>query len=308
MGHYFESDHEHPISRDALREAERAVQLDVMETWFRARYEDPANRTPYESAEGGYVYIWGGPYDAREELESEFGDIIDEEVIEEAVEILEHDGLVEWSPTPKDSDYDDYVFDSIVGITEYHKNFVGAIQDIEALAKVQLEGAAALHLRRLLFVNVITALETYLSDAFISTVGKKPGFMRRFIESNPDFKSQKVSMADLYKAVETIEAKARSYLVDVVWHNIERIRPMYKDTFGITFPEDLKTIFRAIITRHDIVHRNGKTKEGDDIKMEPADLAALIVGVETFVEHVDQQVSKLDEPSDSPDLSAPSDF
>ena len=31
-------------------------------------FEDPANETPYESSEGGYIYIWGGPYDALEQL------------------------------------------------------------------------------------------------------------------------------------------------------------------------------------------------------------------------------------------------
>lgn len=32
-------------------------QMEYMEEWFRQRYEDPAQRTPYESAEGGYIWI-----------------------------------------------------------------------------------------------------------------------------------------------------------------------------------------------------------------------------------------------------------
>lgn len=60
MAEYFTSDLEHPVSGDALRAADRETQLEVMETWFRQHFEDSAERTPYESAEGGYIWIWGG--------------------------------------------------------------------------------------------------------------------------------------------------------------------------------------------------------------------------------------------------------
>jgi hypothetical protein len=45
--------------------------------------------TPYESAEGGYQWIWGGPYNAGEQLFSKFGDIVPESLIEEVTEELE---------------------------------------------------------------------------------------------------------------------------------------------------------------------------------------------------------------------------
>ena len=59
--------------------------------WFFENYEDPAEGVPYE---GGYIYIFGGPYDAGEELHSHFSDA-NEKVIEKAVEIIEIQGF-EW--------------------------------------------------------------------------------------------------------------------------------------------------------------------------------------------------------------------
>lgn len=35
-----------------------------MVSWFQERYKDPANGVPFNSAEGGYQYVHGGPYDA----------------------------------------------------------------------------------------------------------------------------------------------------------------------------------------------------------------------------------------------------
>jgi hypothetical protein len=39
---------------------------------------------------------------------------------------------------------------------------------------------------------------------------------------------------------------------------------MFLDTLGIMFPSDVKELHRAIIVRHDCVHRNGKTKDGEE--------------------------------------------
>jgi hypothetical protein len=77
--------------------------VDAMVEWFFDNFEDPVHATPWE---GDYVYIWGGPYDANEELEDAFGDKLEEQfgeklrvrVIAEAVDRIEEDGF-EWAPS-----------------------------------------------------------------------------------------------------------------------------------------------------------------------------------------------------------------
>ncbi len=292
MAEYFTSDHEYPISEDTLRESDCDTQLDVMETWFRQRFEDPAERTPYESAEGGYIWIHGGPYDAREELKAEFSGVVPEELINELADDLEGESW-QWAPTPSPEDYDEYLAQDIARITEYYHNFSGAILDIEKLLKTKVDDSVSSVFRRMLYVNVITALETYLSDAFINTVANRPELMRRFIETTPEFQAEKVPLSEVFKAVEQIERKARSYLIDVVWHHLDRIKPMYRATLGIEFPPEAGPIFRAILARHDIVHRNGKKKDGKEILIAPKEITDLISEVEKFVQHIDTQLAEV---------------
>ncbi|MBI5109377.1 MAG: hypothetical protein HZA62_11570 [Rhodocyclales bacterium] len=270
---------------------EREAQLQMMRDWFFKHFEDPAERTPYESAEGGYIWIWGGPYDAREELDDKFGDSIPEDVIEELADELTHI-CWEWAPTPSREDYDDFLVDDIALISEFHSNFIGAIHDIEKLLETEVEDSVAGCFYRLLFVNVITAMETYLSDAFIRTVIRDPALMRRFIEATPEFQNEKVALSEVFSALEKIEQKAYSHLVDVVWHNLERVKPMYRDTLGIEFPKNIGAVFRAIVKRHDIVHRNGKTKAGEDIPISYQDVIALIAAIQAFIHNVDAQLRK----------------
>jgi hypothetical protein len=87
-----------PYTKDAI--------VAHMILWFLHVYEDPAENTPYESAEGGYQYIYGDPVEAREALEDEFGGMIAEELISNAAERLEEDHNVDgWVPKPTEDFY-----------------------------------------------------------------------------------------------------------------------------------------------------------------------------------------------------------
>jgi hypothetical protein len=68
-----------------------------MTAWFLTNFENPVHETPWD---GEYVYIWGGPYDAREELEDAFGEQATEPAIEAAVNQIEKEdgGPWEWAP------------------------------------------------------------------------------------------------------------------------------------------------------------------------------------------------------------------
>ena len=108
--YYLPDDSESYVTPSRLRRLGRRRQVEHMVHWFRERYCDPAEETPYESKEGGYQYIWGGPYDATDELGSEFAGVASDEAIEEAVKEVEADGLFDWAPTsshPNRSRYED---------------------------------------------------------------------------------------------------------------------------------------------------------------------------------------------------------
>jgi hypothetical protein len=289
---YSASETDSTVSRADLSNEDREVQLDVMRTWFFQNYEDPAEGTPYESAEGGYMWIWGGPYEARDELEAEFGGVVPHEVIEELSEKL--DAICwQWAPTVKPGDYDEYLADDIAQITGFYHNFSGAISDIEKMLEAKIDSSVEGSFFRLLYVNVITAMETYLSDAFMNSVVPDKDLMRRFVETTPEFKAEKISLSDVYKAAEEIEQRAKSYLVDVVWHNLGRVKLMYKDVLGIAFTNEMGDLVKAVLKRHDIVHRNGKTKSGEDIVLTKNDVTELVSKVECFIQDIDLNMSEI---------------
>lgn len=300
---YYSLDFGGYISRDDLPNEDREIQLDAMRTWFLENFEDPAERTPYESREGGYIWIWGGPYDAQEELSNEFSGVVPDDVIEELSSELNKISF-QWAPAEKPEDYDEYLVDDIATITEFYRNYSSAISDTEKLLEANVESSVEFCFYRLIYVNVITAMETYLSDAFINSVVTNPELMRRFVESTPQFKSEKISLSDVYKAAEEIQLRAKSHLADVVWHNLSRVKPMYNDVLGIEFNVDLGDLITAVLTRHDIVHRNGKTKNGEEIIVTKKDVKDLIMKVDNLIKEVDRSLGEA-RANNWPKLEAP---
>lgn len=302
---YYDPDEEIELSSEELRSADRNMQINAMRAWFYKNFENPVARTPYETREGGYQWIWGGPYDASEELHEEFNDLVPHDLIDELVKEL-NDESWQWGPAEQPEDYDDYLFTVISQQAEASSKFDRAILDIEKLLETDIPLLVQGTFYRLLYVNVIFALETYLSDTFISAVANEKELMRKYVESAPEFKVEKFTLAEVFNARESIEAKVKSTLVDIVWHNFGKIKPMYKDTLGVNFPDDMGDLHRSILIRHDIVHRNGKKKDGGDIVIATKSITDLIQAASALVRDIDAQMypqhSVLSDGADAPDF------
>ncbi|MEH2310011.1 MAG: HEPN domain-containing protein [Nostoc sp.] len=202
------------------------------------------------------------------------------------------------------NEYDEYYSSIILSNTNFHRTFQEDLETIEALlsAEITANKQQPLHqliildkdkvqqyLFRLLHINVITALETFLSDAFINTVLKDRRLIRKFVESNSEFKKHNFSLNELFVKIDKIDDEVKKYLSSQMWHNLKKVRPMYKDTFNIEFPEDLKELFKAIEKRHYFVHRNGKSKDGEEITLTQKDIEELVAEARKLVDYIDEQ-------------------
>jgi hypothetical protein len=81
-----------------FRRLSKAKKLAAMETWFGQHFEDPANHVSYNTREGGYLWVPGlGPNDANEAIQNEFGAVAGFELMMEAVEGVQADGILDWA-------------------------------------------------------------------------------------------------------------------------------------------------------------------------------------------------------------------
>ena len=69
---------------------------------------------------------------------------------------------------------------------------------------------------------------------------------------------------------------------------------MYRDTLGVSFPDDRGDVFRAILVRHALVHRNGKI-DGQEVVISKNTVEDLARKIEEFIRHIEDQMHGLGE-------------
>ena len=270
-----------------LEEADPETQKDVMRKWFYQHYTDPVENTPYESAEGGYIYIWGGPYDPHEVLSEEFGGEVPDEVIEELATEL-NDIAPDWTGNPDEYALDEYEFE-MSRSTVHRASFDEAITIVEAILHTKFDKTLLQPLWRQQYTAVFSTLEAYLFDFFYSTIQADKKLFRKFVKVNKEFANTKLSLADIFEQHEKLDQTVREHLAGLSWHNLPRISPLYKLVLDIEFDKKLLgKLSKAVLTRHDIVHRNGKKKDGEKVILSKEQIAELVRWVRDFVHHIEK--------------------
>jgi hypothetical protein len=94
------------VSQEAFEGMNEDEQRKLMLQWFYENFEDPQNATPYDSEAKEYIYLWGGPFDAEEQLWNKFGDIVPEARINNLVKEIESDATIHWAPAPNSPFYE----------------------------------------------------------------------------------------------------------------------------------------------------------------------------------------------------------
>jgi hypothetical protein len=95
------------ISRAAFETMDKDEQRELMRDWFFQNFEDPVNSTPRDDETREYIFLRGGPYDAKEQLWDKFGEVVSEELIDKTADEIERDGTVEWAPASNSPFYYD---------------------------------------------------------------------------------------------------------------------------------------------------------------------------------------------------------
>ena len=276
------------MEAEDLEGLDRQVQLEAMRDWFFENFEDPAIRTPYDSREGGYIWIWGGPHDALEELEAKFGDVVTSDVIDVLSNEINEDGC-QWAPVARPEDYDGYFVDDVLEIENSFTEFRIAIEQVHSLMALSVPRENEMKFHSLLFVNVIAALEAYLSDKFIKRVMTDDTSLRRCVENVPEFRKERVPLSQVYNIFDSIKPRTQQFLTSIVWHNLARVKPMYTQALDVDFG-DIETLAKAIKIRHDLVHRNGRSRDGSDVVITPEFINRTIENCDELIMSIESQL------------------
>lgn len=277
---------------DWLKGASREQQIAAMRRWFLARYEDPQNETPYNSEEGGYLFVWGGPYDPNDVIQERFSDIVEYEVMEELIKNLWSEVGDEWAPIDHEGvDYDEELAFETPDREQPHQALQDRMAEIDAVLAIQTNIAATQLLFQMAHSSLISALEAYLADTLTFWVSHSKDVLRSFVSRNKDFKERTLSLNDVFDRFEQIDAEVKHYLQEQIWHRLDKIKPLMQVSLGIAIP-DIGDLMKEVIVRHDIVHRAGRTRDGEAVTLSADNVRHLREAIRIFAQLIEEELDK----------------
>ena len=124
------------------------------------------------------------------------------------------------------------------------------IMKIEELFKLEVPD----YLHSTLFIGVIGALELFIAEIVTLLVMGDELYYHTFLKET----DYKISLKDIELGGPILDKAIYKVIHKINTHKLKNIRKLFKDVFEVDIP-NTTDLGRNIETRHDMVHRNGKT-------------------------------------------------
>ena len=220
------------------------------------------------------VTIYNAMYGGEVEVEGVDTVSVDEEYVED------------------ESDYENYVFD----LTPEQISTV--LDEVDRLSVLSKE-----FLYRQLFAGTITSMEAFLSSTLIRAVLSSEENKRKFVEKYLPYREEKILFSDIYQRMENMDATIQETLRSLMYHNLGKIKPIYKDVLDIDLG-DIRDIMKAVQIRHDIVHRSGKDNDGNLHSISRDDVIKLVETVSSLMSRVSSKLPLAPDLAEDPFVAA----
>lgn len=175
---------------------------------------------------------------------------------------------------------------SVVGKSRF-QIFNEIIESSREIISLPVKHKTYKNLLVMVYGHVIAAVEAYLSSTFIDMVISSESLLRKLVENDPEFAKRKFTMKEIFTKQEELKEDVTTYLKDLIFHKIEKIKPMYKNVLGIDFG-DVQWLFEAVLLRHHCVHRAGYDKEGKEVSLNQETIESLIDRCSRLVSSIEE--------------------
>lgn len=143
----------------------------------------------------------------------------------------------------------------------------------------------------MLHTHIVASMEAFLASTFIHEVTNSDELTRKLIETDPEIGKKELTLKEIYKEHENIKTIVAKYLKGLIFHRLNKIKPMYKSVLGVDFG-NISWLFKAIELRHHCAHRAGYDNDGNKIQISKSDIEALIENCDSLSKEISTQIDQ----------------
>lgn len=169
-----------------------------------------------------------------------------------------------------------------------HLSTIPSILKIETTTEVKFSVLVMLH------AHIVSALEQFLATTFLYRVTNSDDLTRKLIETDPEFGNRKFTVNEIYAQHRNIKSTVATYIKSIIFHDMRKVKPMYSDVLSYDFG-DIAWLFKAVLVRHDCVHRAGYDKEGVPVSITTDSINELVGNCRNLAESIEAHVQHLED-------------
>ena len=195
------------------------------------------------------------------------------------------------------SNYQDYLSEQAelrwlneISSSILHKQFMCELNELKKLMISTPKNEPNYMLDKMTYAYAVTLLETFLSDTAKSLINENDDFLANSLEMK-EFESTKYSLKEIKRKNFDAKSIVISKLSDISFHNITKVKKIYEIILGQKLNIEISELCLITKKRHDIVHRNGKTKDGKPIDLNIAIVIKAIENIEVFVSDLQDMIN-----------------
>lgn len=145
------------------------------------------------------------------------------------------------------------------------------------------------------FSYSVTVLEACLCEMIKSFVLTDDDFVHNALINIEGFNKEVVTLGVAYKMdANSYRTKVIAYLSAVLYHNIGKVVSIFKAISNTdnSFNIDIAEVSKIMIMRHDVVHRDGKNKEGAPLELDERSVQSAIDCITSFIIQMNEMLSQ----------------
>lgn len=146
---------------------------------------------------------------------------------------------------------------------------------------------------KMVYAHAVTILEVYLEDIVKALIMSNEEYLGNAIKNVRPFCDTKFKLNDISLDNGGIKKFVLGKLSDNLFHDIPKVLKILSGVIEKGIVVDMNDVCKVTSTRHDIVHRNGKNKDGKILVIDASVTLKAVEAVETFTNHLRRKLSEL---------------
>lgn len=168
-----------------------------------------------------------------------------------------------------------------------------SIEQIKDLLQIEIPSAdLQQHFYRMIYTNVISSMEAYLSKTLITIVMNDETYFWEFVKRF-DWEKEKINIENIKEVYDNMTIKVQTKLSEILYHNLPKVKVLYQKVLNIDIlqnHEDMAFLCRAVDIRHDLVHRNGRKNGRSEVDEYHSISISMIYDLVTHVDNMIQEI------------------